>query len=462
MFSPRLFAPALAAACLAAFTPARGQDLNGSARLAGAAFSNCATVDGVDAIGVNPALLTLPKGRFLSIAVLPVSLNMGTDFFSYESYKKYFTGIPTGGKRAPYYLTSVEKQSIYDAFQGEEGNLHSMFGATLFAASFTTRAGSFAVGMRERIASTAVIPRAFVDFFLFGNPPGKSFDFSGTRMASSWTRDYSISFAHKASFTRFSSPSVSFGGSVKMVHGYGYFGLEKFDSRFSTDPDSFAVNGRAVVHARYAGADWMQESNIFGMKLFPEPVGTGFGLDLGVSADLTRSLRIGLSITDLGSINWNRNAREASADETFEISSAPTDAQFEDIKERLSGIERPIPSFTTSLPVAVTASIAYKIPRFLGGKRPFMLTAALREGLNTAPGNSTIPHVGAGIEYEAVESLSLRLGLGAGGGLAPMLGFGLGFRMDTMTLDLGTTGLDALFASNHYTASFAISGRLDF
>ncbi|MBL0175694.1 MAG: hypothetical protein IPP94_10585 [Ignavibacteria bacterium] len=440
-----------------------GQNVGVPSRVSSMAYSSTGLVNGVDAIGINPALITLPKGQRVSIALLPFSLNAGTDFFSYETYQKYFTGVPGSvAERDPYYMNTAEKTELLDMFNGRTGTIRASMSYTLAAVSVSTPAGSFAIGIRDRIATNAVIPRSLAEFFLFGNTPGTTFDFRETSISSSWTRDYSFTYAQRIQFSRKQSPALSFGATIKYVEGYGYFGLDQFNSTFRTDPDSFVVSGRAQAHALYAGTDWMAQSDIFKFQLFPTPAGSGYGIDLGVMAELSTAFRVGLSFTDVGNINWNRNTREVTADEAIEVSDLGSYQQLDEITRRLNGKEHAISSFSTPLPTAITASAAYSFSRFLGVNRPMHLALSVREGLNSAPGNSTIPHVGIGAEWEAVPSIPIRLGVAAGGGLSPMLAAGIGLKMDSFTLDIGTNSLDSYVSSNHAALSVAISGRLDF
>ena len=439
------------------------QNVTAPSRVSSMAYSGVALVDGVDAIGINPAQLTLPKGGIVSLSVLPFSMNAGSDFFSYETYKKYFTGVPGDvGHRDPYHLTSSDKEKLLGMFSGQTGNVRIGMAYTLAAGSVTTKFGSLAVGIQDRIATNAVVPRSLAEFILYGNTPGQLFDFSQTSMSSSWTRDYSLSFAHRFQFTRKQAPALSVGVSVKYVQGFGYFALDQFNSSFRTDPESFRVTGRAQMHALYAGTEWIAQSDIYKFQLFPTPVGSGFGVDLGIVADMTPSFRLALSFTDVGSVTWNRNAKEVVADAAIDITDLGSYQQLEEIQKRLNGNERAISSFSSALPTAVTAAASYSFYRFLGINRALHLAVAIREGLNEVPGNSTIPHVGIGAEWEAVESLPIRLGVAAGGGMPPMLAAGIGLKMDSFTVDIGTNSLDSYISSQHSTLSFAISGRLDF
>jgi len=438
------------------------QDVSSNGRMAGMAYSADALMNGVDAINSNPAMLPLPKGSHVSFSVLPFSFQAGTDFFDFATYKKYFTGVVINGLREPYYLNEVDKLSILSAFRGGVGtfNMHTNF--QLFAASVDTPIGALAFSMTDKIVSGGTIPRDYFDFLLYGNTPGQNFDFSKTRIVSSWTRDYSITYAKRININPKRHQSISFGAAAKYIHGYGYFEIDRFDSHFKTDPDSFVVSGTADMHASYAGTEWLAARDVFLFQLFPNPVGHGLGIDVGFQAEFSEYFRVGVSLVDIGAMTWNRTAREINTSENFSIENISSDEQIQEIKNRLNGTEYAVSSFSTELPTVATLSIAYSAYRFLGSERPLHLAFAIRQGFNNYPGNSTDPRVSIGSEWEFLESIPFRAGLSVGGNRPTLFSFGLGLKMDAMTMNIATNHIETLFSSAWSSASFAVSTRFDF
>jgi hypothetical protein len=441
---------------------AQAQPMSSSAVHAATAWSGDAIVHGVDAIGVNPALIAEPRGTMLSITIAPFALRAGTDFLTYDSYKRYFTGVPSSAGREPYRLTQTDKDQLIAAFDGPTGRISAGVSMHLFAATLRTPIGAFGLSMSDHVRNEAVLPRDYAEFLLNGNPPGRTFDFSQTRLLSTWHRAYALTWAME--LVRPSRRGISFttGATFKLLHGFGYFGVERFNSHFTTDPDSFVVTGHAGILARYAGAGLVDGSRIVLPSLFPALSGSGFGIDAGAVLGLGDRVRIGLAVTDLGTISWNRGARESSADEDFRINDLTTDSQVQDIITRVNGTERSIPSFSSSLPAVLALSAAWSVGATHGrNPPPLRLTTSARIGLDEMHAHTSGVRAGAGADWRVFEAVSVRAGVSAGGRLGTIYGLGVGMHMGPVTLDVATNHISGIFTSQFSTVSFAGALRLD-
>lgn len=440
----------------------QAQPLTGSAVHAATAWSGDAIVHGVDAIGINPALIGEPRGSMLSITIAPLAMRAGTDFLSYDLYKRYFTGVPTDAGREPYHLTQADKDQLISAFDGATGRIAAGVSMHLLALTFRTPAGSFGLSMSDNILNEAILPRDYAEFLLNGNPPGRTFDFSATRLLSTWHRAYALSWAVDLVKPTRRGVSFSAGATVKLLHGFGYFGVERFNSHFTTDPDSFVVTGHAGILARYAGAGLVDGNRIAPPSLFPALSGTGYGIDAGGVLQFGDRLRIALAVIDIGSISWNRSARESRADEDFRINDLTTDSQVQDIITRVNGTERTVSSFTSTLPSVLTFSGAW----FVGDTRdrkaaPLAITASIRTGLGDTYAHVRGVRAGVGADWRIFGAVSVRAGASAGGDLGAMYGLGLGLHMGPVTLDLATNHIESTFSTDFTTVSFAGALRLD-
>ena len=68
---------------------------------------------GTDAIGINPANLAVPGIAPFVISIGQLDTKLSTELMSYDTYMKYFTGIPDStGKRVSYPLTDADKNYI--------------------------------------------------------------------------------------------------------------------------------------------------------------------------------------------------------------------------------------------------------------------------------------------------------------------------------------------------------------
>jgi hypothetical protein len=438
------------------------QPLSSNARMSGLALSGASVMSDVDAIGVNPALIDMPRGTGFAFAILPFTTRAGTDFIDYESYVKYFTGVEGTNGRTAYTLSDQDKRSILNSFTDVDGTLYMDTRLQAFSAVVSLPALAVGVDMTDRVVSSVSIPRSLVEFLFYGNTPGKTFDLNTTKISSAWYRDYGLTIAKRFMLNQRMQSSISFGTTVKFIQGFAYFGVDRFNSRLTTDPDSFVITGQGDMHAQYAGADWLAEGNFSRFDLFPRPVGSGLGFDLGCQIRVSENFAIGMSVTDVGYIQWNRNAREVDASETFRLNDVTSDKQFDAILDAFNEHEVEVPSFTTELPSSVLLSGAYTIPRLFGAGQPMHVTFALREGLTSTLGNSTVPRVAAGAECNFTSWFALRLGTAVGGGYPLMLSGGISLIMTKMTLNLATVNLEEFFSRQFSHISVAVSTRFAF
>ena len=437
------------------------QTIGTSARLTGMGNSSAALVRGLDALNVNPSQIVPNDGVTVSFGVLPFGAQAGTDFLDYATYNQYFTGTAgEDGERTPTYLSTADKNALLNAFKGDVGHFTHDIRYTLFNALLSTRFLTVAVGITERTGSNVDLPRSFADFMFFGNEPGKTFDFSETAVSSSWTRDYSLTVAQE--FRLYRRIPLLVGASLKLVHGYGYFGIDRFNSSFVTDPETFEVRGTADLVARYAGTkDWIGANNQFHYTLFPTPVGTGFGVDIGANVQLTRFLHAGFSLVDLGSITWDQGAREISANEDFVIDEISSEEQRQELQSTLDGKEYDIPSFSTSLPSAMIISGVLSLPDLPRRGKQWHFTFAYRQGFNDVSGNSTYPRVGLGTEIELLYNVAFRFGVNFGGIQPVVFGAGVGFIADNFKLDIGTMDITPHVSDAFSSVAVGVSSHWD-
>jgi hypothetical protein len=446
--------------CTIAATAA-AQTIGTSARLTGMGNSSTALVRGLDALNVNPAQLVPDDGVTVSLGVLPFGAQAGADFMDYATYEKYFTGtINEKGKLGPTYLTTADKRAILGTFQGDVGHFTHDIRYSLGGLMLSTKVLTVAFSITERTGSNVALPQSFADFMFFGNEPGRTYDFSETAVSSSWTRDYALTVAHE--FMLYRRVPLLIGASAKLVHGYGYFGIERFNSSFTTDPDTYEVSGTADMVARYAGSEeWLFANNDFHYTLFPNPVGSGLGFDIGANLQVSRNFRAGVSLVDLGSVTWNRRANEITATEEFLIDDITTSDQVEEIRTRLNGQEHAIASFTTPLPSALIIGGVVTLPDMPQRGRNWHFTFAYRQGFNDVAGNTTTPRVGIGTEIELMRNVAFRLGANFGGIRPVTFGAGVGLIADNFKLDIGTMDIAPHLSNSFSAVALGISSHWD-
>lgn len=439
------------------------QDITTNATSVGMANTGVSTARGVEALGINPAAMVLPGLKRASISIFPIGIFAGSDFMDMETYKKYFTGVDDGsGKRTGYYLTESDKSVILATFTDDIGHFSTNIGYKIIAGTITTGIGTFGFNISDRIAANLTVPGDYADFLLNGNTPGKTFDLSKTEVNSWWARDYSASYSQQVSLQLM---KVSAGVSVKLVQGFGYFGTEKFNSSFTTDPDSFVITGRAQMLAHYAGTEFLvnMTKSPGAFELFPSPVGSGLGFDVGMLAEVNDMVSIGAGITDIGSMTWNRNAKEISVDEPIYLSDFSSGSQFNDLQTQLNGKEKSVSSFTTPLPTTLHLGLSVKLPHFIGSEDRVLLAASLKQGFNNQPGTSTWARIGLGAEWRPITGIPLRTGVSFGGYTPIAISAGIGFHIgDKFMLDFSTDNLGIVLNQSASAASLAFGMHFEF
>ncbi len=127
--------------------------------------------------------------------------------------------------------------------------------------------------------------------------------FDGSKISSSWYREYNISYG-KQLFESYDFELFA-GIGFKYIQGFWLQDLEANNGRFNINTlassESFGLNFKEAVKFNPISASDL---------LFPKPSGKGYGVDLGVTAIIRDNLHIGLSINNIGSIDWTGNVVE--------------------------------------------------------------------------------------------------------------------------------------------------------
>jgi hypothetical protein len=433
-----------------------------SLRALGMGRTAVAATRGTDAIGINPANIAIPDIGHFNLSLVQSSFRISTELFTYDIYQKYFTGVDTGGtKRAPYPLTQQDK----DAIRGQmpetpltKINVESMIAGVSFE---TALLGGIGFAVIEHAGVDFAFSRDFFDMvYLQGLPSNAKYVFDGTSFTAWWYREYNVSYGRKLPVKISFLNDLYVGAAVKFIRGYGIFQTTKNSSSIEnkialTDTGKNSIIGNFDFLARRSGVDFFNNDNDSSKKSFtplPDPVGHGTGFDLGISAEFIDGLRVGLSVTDIGKITWDRNVMETFGGGQITYSGY-TKEIVDSVKNVLKGKNRQGESFSTSLPtvlrIGATAQ-SEKLPflKFLPGR--LLLAAEYAQGFNESLGNTTKPRLSLGAEYRIIPFLPLRTGLLLGGGdkLRWAFGFGLDFRY--VSLDFASDNFGILFSPNSF------------
>jgi hypothetical protein len=415
----------------------------------GMARTSTVSSRGVDAIGINPANLAAPESPGFSLTALPFGVRLGTDFLDYGLYRQYLTGVSTDSGTVGYYLTDQDKEKILSGFSSGVGRINGDMDMKLVSVSFYGSGfGGLGLGISERIGAKGALSRDYLRFLFYGNSSGETFTFTNTEVRAWWLREYSLSYA-LCFENAFGLNVLALGLTTKYVAGFGYFDFEQVNTSFTTSSQD-VVTGHAEYLSHRAGTDFLSSGTGSSFTPFPAPAGTGWGFDFGMHAKVNNFLSLGLSVTDVGSLQWTRNARERRANGDFTIDDAFSKAQQDSLDNLVKGIDQKVGGFGTPLPTAVHIGFALQLGQseFAPSLPNVLMAFDYDQGFNEMPGNSTKPRFSVGMELRLFSWFPLRSGVSIGGADQGSWGFGLGWHIGPVALDAATEDLLSLLQPN--------------
>ncbi len=432
-----------------------GSALISNARSVALGNNYTALVRGVNAIGKNPANIAI-EGRYpteftLSLPIPNVSFVAGNDFLSINEYNRFFAGEKGDFDSPGKFLDDQEKEEFRGLFGDDVSKLSSNASVSLVAfKTYLRKSGTaFAFAINDRFAFNSDIPIEAVNFLLDGNELEKTFDFSDTDLQAWYLRDISFSFAQKIGF--FNSKSASIGVTLKIIQGYFYSGVEKINTSIKTLADKsievksdllFRVAASPSFGIEYDFEDDTTKTSDVG--LFPKPSGTGVGFDLGFAAELNDNWVLGLSLTDIGSVNWSKEPVEYKAEGVFTLTDITDEDQIDSLKDAFKGEGNYSDEFSTNLATSLNIGFTFSP----GESKKVLLAFDYSQGFNNQPGNTTTPRIAIGSEFRAIDWLPIRTGFSFGGIDKFNWGFGVGIGSGLFEFNIATTDLHYLFGGN--------------
>ncbi|MGD0037461.1 MAG: DUF5723 family protein [Bacteroidota bacterium] len=442
-----------------------------SLRTVGMGRAAVAASRGTDAIGVNPANIAIPDIGSFNLSLINSSFRVSTELFTYDIYQKYFTGIDTGGtKRAPYPLTEQDKNDIRGQLPDNgmtKINIESMIAGISLE---TALLGGIGFAVIEHAGVNFAFSRDFFDMlYLEGMPSNAKYVFDGTSFEAWWYREYNVSYGRKLPVNIPFLKNLYAGAAFKIIRGYGIFQTVKNNSSIEnkttlSDTGKNSIVGNFDFLAQRAGVDFFNnDSTNISFNFMPDPVGKGTGFDIGISGEFFDGLIVGLSVTDIGKITWDKNVIQTTGDGQFTFTGYTSEIQ-DSVKHVIKGKNSTGEAFVTNLPTvfrigANAESDKVQFLKFLPGR--LLLALEYAQGLNESLGNTTKPRISLGAEYRIIPLLPLRTGLMVGGNdkLRWAFGFGLDFRF--LTLDFASDNFGMFFSPKNFNvASFGLGLKI--
>jgi hypothetical protein len=375
-----------------------GQDMY-NARSLGMAGSNVAFTEANEYIGNNPAVLALKNEYNFELQLVSAHVMLHNNSYSLNEYDKYFT---TGDS-----LTRQDINTIFAKIPDKGWRGDFMVGAralSIYSRPFSLTVGGGGNGYLN-------FPKDPLKFPFYGNATGEVYkidDLEGEAWGGG-SVDFGIAFP-VTQWTPAEFDFFSAGITAKYIVGVQYVNIDHSQGTVITTTDYLLADAR-VDSRRSEG-------------------GRGYGIDLGVFGIYEKNWHISFHLTNLlGNISWNRgnekNIFYYKSDSLFKLN------EIGDLSEADMDTTFSISTFKTALPRKATFAVGYRYSPSL------VFTAAYKQGLNEAYGNSIVPQFSVGTEYLPIPVLPLRGGIAVGGKYGFALGLGMGIDLKHWQLNLG-------------------------
>jgi hypothetical protein len=444
-----------------------------SPRIVGMGRTFTALSRGLDAVGTNPANLALDdRNATFTLNLVPLGFQVGSDLFNYKIYNDYFTGIPDPNdpnNRISKPLNDNDKKEILGLFP--DGIARTQMRFEIAPIGFSLQIGNFGFALVPSVL-TAVnldLSEGYMKFALNGLEDGGSFySFNGTALNASAVAEVNASLAYILPLEFPNVNEISVGVGVKYLQGLAFIGTDRYNASIETVGDTYIDpnSGESIFVPKSikGNFEFLQYVALDTTDFLP--VGRGMGYDIGLSALLFNSIRIGASVTDIGSITWDKYTKAIVGKSNFELKGAGDKEGQDSLAKAFKGETKDTTAFTYNLPTAIHLGVEARIDDIVEAI-PFRWTVAadVHLGLNEVAGNTKIPQFALGMELDPLAGwLPLRTGILLGGRdrFAWSAGFGLHLA-NTFDLDFATQSIAILTNPNGFrTGSLTMGMRFRF
>jgi hypothetical protein len=249
----------------------------------------------------NPALDPDCKWYFGMPAISSFNFNLNSNSFSLKRFNNALVENPGSDS----FTLDITKLS--DMFDKES---FINLGINQEWINFGFRVGDNFVSFNitEKVKTRVSVPGDFFAFVFEGNGGdnlGRTFDF-----------DWGIDVLHTREFAlgyqrSLMDEKLKVGGRLKYIYGLSSITTVKNDLSFTTAEDDFTWNVQSDLQLSMASSYLELDSNNIPdeRNLFMGADNKGYGIDLGVSVELSDALTVYGSIIDLGQISWKENTK---------------------------------------------------------------------------------------------------------------------------------------------------------
>lgn len=410
-------------------------------------------------IGINPANLGFDNDYGIALEISSVGFSIFSEALLKDDLKNF--GL------APGEVLDVNQQAEYAVSLAEDG--------LQMNAQTVPLALSFSMGKAGAIALSATL-KIDQAFQLGGDASGlffQGFNYAGyidTVLIDENGELYGVSYdpVSLSSLTEGTNLNFSMNSVLSFAWGrqwmntenlkiYGGIGLNYILSFAYID---FNSSGGEISGQSAFGFDLIQTSdyiNTYDPSETPaKPVGTGLGVDLGVSADIGERLTVGLAVVQIGKVNYTLNALEFNdvVLDTIRFNGIEGTSTLELIDAILepeeiigySGIE----DFSVALPTTIRAGASYQLSEMitLAGDINLPVTSTAQDFSNV--------QFGGGAKFTLLKYLDLSAGITAGGNYGLNIPAGFTVNFPFWEFGIATRDITVLFGEKKPTRSFAL------
>lgn len=417
------------------------------------------------ALGVNPANLGRQGPSLVSFTIGEAGAGVGSQSLTNSQLKQLI--FHSGDA-----LTADQRAALVTNLNNKNA-LNINADATAFALALTLPPGlgGLAVSVHQRLSGHAAFNRNSADIIVNGQqaalvqqyydaagnprsgstPPLLSAALDGTELQLALTNEFNVGYGVEV---------ANVPGVFKLTAGAGYRyiqGVGVADVRVS--------GGSLLAYSSLSPVFDINYGSLAGSSSFNyksgsglQPVGSGHGFDLGLAAEVGKVVRLGVAVTDLGSMTWTGNVVTAT-DQSLRFPQYGELTNYDVIRQLVNQFGASGETlFTyqtaqerrTSLPTKLRLGGGVRLSEF------FEAGLDVTVPLNQVAGNLPAPFVGAGLDYRPVRWLRLSSGVSGGAGYSVGVPLGLTFVTPVWEAGFSTRSVLGYFSENNPYASVAL------
>lgn len=272
-----------------------------------------------------------------------------------------------------------------------------------------------------------------------------------SELSMSWYREYNFSYGR----ILLGNENMALYGGV----GFKYLsGMAIMDAKVEGgELEAFSAITPALEIEYGDSAKANNPSSVEDEGLLPKSIGSGMGIDLGVSIVLGEKLKIGLAINDIGSITWDGNVYQAGDETLIDLASPGFNSYnlVEQAQEILgdSGLFKwnGVVEKKISLPTHLRAGASFK------ASDKFEVGFDIVIPANTVAGNYEKSLIAIGFDIIPIPWLRLSSGLSTGGNYGYNLPLGVVLMLSEGAWEIGVASRDAFTFFNETRPNLSLS-----